>query len=61
MNLSIEVPEVDGANLLLLLREKFGFGDVDWCELQRPDFARVMWGPTDPRTDSGFDVEPPAA
>lgn len=61
MHLSIEMPAEDGAALLNLLRDKLGFTDVDWCELQRADRARVGWGPSEPRTDSGFTVDPFAA
>jgi hypothetical protein len=58
MHLSIELPGDDGLALLLLLREKFGFKEVDWCVLQRPDRARVGYDPCEPRTDSGYTIDP---
>lgn len=58
MHLAITIPRDDGAALLLHLRDKMGFRDVDFCELQRPDFARATFGPADPRTGHGFAVDP---
>jgi hypothetical protein len=58
MHLMVEIPEDDGLTLLLFLREKFGFTEVDNCELQRPDRARVSYGPGEPRTDSGYTIDP---
>lgn len=57
MHLMIELPADEAEALLLMFREKMGFREVDWCEMQRSDFARVSWGPSDPRTSSGY--EPP--
>ncbi len=58
MHLTIEVPPEEGMALLRLLQERFGFREIDWCELQRPDFARVSYGPSEPRTCSGYTIEP---
>lgn len=58
MHITIELPTIDAHALLLFLKEKAGFREVDWCELQRPDFARVSYGPCAPRTDSGFTIPP---
>lgn len=54
MSVMVELPEAEGNALLALLRGELGFRDIDWCELQRPDFARVSYGPCEPRTASGF-------
>ena len=58
IHLSIELPPDDGRLLLLLLKEKLGFTEIDFCELQRPDHARVGYGPCEPRTDSGYTLDP---
>lgn len=58
MHLMVEVPPEDGAALLQLLRERFGFTEIDFCELQRPDRARVSYGPSEPRTSSGYTIDP---
>lgn len=59
MHIMIEVPAEEGWALLQMLKEKAGFRYVDWCEMQRPDFSRVSYGPSEPRTSSGlgFDME----
>jgi hypothetical protein len=58
MHIMIEVPAEEGSALLQMLQEKAGFREVDWCELQRPDFSRVSYGPSEPRTSSGFTIPP---
>lgn len=54
MHIMIEVPAEEGEDILTQLKEEGGFRDIDFCELQRPDFARVSWGPSEPRTESGY-------
>lgn len=56
-HIMIELPQDDAAALLLLLRERLGFRTIDWCEMQRPDFARVSYGPCEARTTSGYGPE----
>lgn len=58
MHFTIEVPARDGMELLAALQAQFGFVEVDWCELQRADRARVSYGPCPPRTESGFTIDP---
>lgn len=58
MNIMIEVPEDEALAILAILKEKVGFRDVDWSEMQRPDFARVTYSPCPPRTDSGYTIPP---
>jgi hypothetical protein len=58
IHVTIEVPADDGAAIIEMLKTKANFRDVDWCEMQRPDFARVSYGPCPPRTESGF-TNPP--
>jgi hypothetical protein len=55
INLMIELPADDADALMSHLKEQMGFADIDWCEMQRPDFARVSWGPCEPRTSSGYE------
>jgi hypothetical protein len=61
IHLMIEVPAEDGLAMIEQLKTKVGFREVDSGELQRPDFARVSYGPCEPRTSSGFgfDMEQP--
>lgn len=58
MHISIEVPVDEGMAIIELLKDEADFRDVDWCEMQRPDFARVCYGPCPERTDSGFTIPP---
>ena len=58
MNISIEIPPDDGLAILMLLKEKLGFREIDWCELQRPDRARITYGPCPERTESGYTIDP---
>lgn len=39
MHIWIELPPREGAALMRLLRERFGFTDAEWSELERPDGA----------------------
>lgn len=54
----IAVPQGDGHTLLTMLQEQFGFLEVDWCVLQRPDYAQVDYGPCDANTSSGYTQDP---
>jgi hypothetical protein len=45
MHIRVVVPPRDGAALLRLLRDEFGFEDIDWCLMQRPDQSMVDYGP----------------
>lgn len=58
MHVAVELPMADGLALLMHLREKAGFKEIDWCELQRPDRARATYGPCPPRTSSGYTIDP---
>lgn len=58
MHIMIEMPEDDAMAVITMLKEKAGFRDVDWCEMQRPDYSRASYGPCPPRTDSGFTIPP---
>lgn len=58
MQISVEIPADEGHALLMYLREKAGFAEVDWSEMQRADRARVMYAPCPPRTDSGLTIDP---
>ena len=58
MRISVEIPADEGRALLLVLREKLGFKDVDWCVMMRPDFAKVDYDPCPPRTESGYTIDP---
>lgn len=57
VHISVELPENEAQALLSFFRGEMGFREIDWCELQRPDFARVSYGPCEPRTESGFGPE----
>jgi hypothetical protein len=50
MQISVQLPEDEGFALLLILREKMGFTETDWCEAQREDRAWLMYGSCDPPT-----------
>lgn len=58
MHIMIQMPADEAEALLLLLREKMGFTEIDWCEMQRPDYSRVSWGPAEVRTSSGYETPP---
>jgi hypothetical protein len=58
ISVMVELPAVEGQELITYLQNEKGFRDIDWCELQRPDFARVSWSPCPPRTDSGYTIPP---
>jgi hypothetical protein len=58
MHIMIEAPADDATAILAMLKDKAGFQEVDWCEMQRPDFARVSYGPSEPRTESGYCTAP---
>lgn len=58
MHISIEVPADDGGALLLLLHDKLGFTETDWCELTRPDGARIFYGPLGDVPDRGAAMAP---
>ena len=54
----MEVPPEVAQDVLALLRDKHGMREIDWCELQRPDYARASYGPCERRTSSGYTVDP---
>ncbi|MET0701694.1 MAG: hypothetical protein ABWY93_18745 [Mycobacterium sp.] len=58
MQVTVEVPDHDGLKLLAYLRGELNFVEIDFCELQRPDRARATYAPSEPRTSSGYTVEP---
>lgn len=58
MYISIEMPPQEAQQILRHLTEQHGFREIDWCELQRPDFARVTYAPSPKRTGSGFTIAP---
>lgn len=57
MQLTISVPYEDGLALVLMLREKLGFKEVDWCHLERPDHAVALYSPTPPLLRSMLDAD----
>lgn len=58
MHISVELPEAEGAALLAFLRGELEFIEIDFCELQRPDRARVSYGPCERPTSSGYTTDP---
>jgi hypothetical protein len=58
MAIDVQLPRDEGLALLAYLRKTMNFVEIDWCELQRPDFARAGYGPCPPRTDSGYTIAP---
>jgi hypothetical protein len=58
MRITVTIPPRDGDLLMKILRVSFNFQEVDWCEMQRPDRARVVYGPCPPLFDSGLTVDP---
>jgi len=46
MHIWVELPPREGAALMRLLREEFGFTDAEWSEIARPDGAFANYTPT---------------
>jgi len=58
MALHIELPHDEGQALLNFLRVALDMKEIDFCEMQNPQRARVGWGPCPPRIDSGYTIDP---
>lgn len=48
MHIWIELPPREGAALMRLLREQFGFLDGQWNKIERPDGAFADYTPIPP-------------
>lgn len=58
MQVSVVAPPEAGDAVLRMLKDRFGYRAIDWCELERKeDYSTVTFAPVEPVTENRYTVD----